>query len=275
MARRSALGAVEPCNPWILTPWLPELFSGGTVARHAAGVPYFAGLMSGDTGALVGSFACEPELHHPQRGRVMGAAASSASRPTRAAGGIPLEHCTAARAASWPARGSTTTPTRRCPAPRCTGWPRARGARRERTSGVWSTTSKLDLAGVMADAVWDRAYADVSAWPCWNEALAAADLAEPFEVGARARVRFKTGLRLRFTLVEVEPGRLFTDESRLPGARMGHRHEIERTTDGVRLTNTIYIVGPLARLWSPILGPPARRGLPGWQRRIGEVAAER
>jgi hypothetical protein len=86
-------------------------------------------------------------------------------------------------------------------------------------------------------------------------------------------VRFRTGLRLRFTLTEVEPERAFTDESRLPGARMGHRHELQPTAGGVRLVNTIYIRGPLARLWAPILGPQAKRGLPGWQQRAVALAA--
>jgi hypothetical protein len=63
-------------------PWIPELFSASCLerirheeARHAraAGpVPYFAGLMSGETDALIGSFAGEPELHHPFYGRVKG-----------------------------------------------------------------------------------------------------------------------------------------------------------------------------------------------------------
>ena len=35
-------------------------------------MPYFAGLMSGETDALIRSFAGEPELHHPVRGRVKG-----------------------------------------------------------------------------------------------------------------------------------------------------------------------------------------------------------
>ncbi len=139
---------------------------------------------------------------------------------------------------------------------------------------MWSTSSTYDAPGLTAAAVWSRAYADASAWPAWNDALAAASLDEPFQVGSRARVRFRTGLRLRFTLVEVDPERVFTDESRLPGARMGHRHELEPTADGVRLVNTIYICGPLARLWAAILGPQAKRGLPGWQRRAAELAAE-
>ncbi|MBS1868832.1 MAG: hypothetical protein JSS99_04140 [Actinobacteria bacterium] len=130
-----------------------------------------------------------------------------------------------------------------------------------------------------AAAVWSSAYSDASAWPAWNDALASAELLGPFAVGSRARVRFKTGLRLRFTLVEVESERVFTDESRLPGARMGHRHELQPLPAagdepaGVRLVNTIYIRGPLGRLWASILGPQAQNGLPGWQRRAAALAA--
>jgi hypothetical protein len=60
-------------------PWIPELFSASVLERirsqaRAArvAVPYFEGLMSGQTDALVRSFAGEPELHHPVRGRVKG-----------------------------------------------------------------------------------------------------------------------------------------------------------------------------------------------------------
>ena len=61
-------------------PWAPELFSAPVLARledkwwreNQLAVPYFAGLQTGDTDALIGSFAGEPELHHPVRGRVKG-----------------------------------------------------------------------------------------------------------------------------------------------------------------------------------------------------------
>jgi hypothetical protein len=139
---------------------------------------------------------------------------------------------------------------------------------------MWSTTSTLEATGVGSAEVWARAYADVEAWPRWNEALAKAELDGPFEAGATAKVRFRTGLRLRFRLVEVEAERVFTDESRLPGARMGHRHALEPVGDGVRLTNTIYIDGPLSRLWALVLGPPARRGLADWQRRAAALAKQ-
>ena len=61
-------------------PFVPELFSAPVRARlenkhrqdELLAVPYFDGLMSGEPEALVQSFAAEPELHDPVRGRVNG-----------------------------------------------------------------------------------------------------------------------------------------------------------------------------------------------------------
>ena len=61
-------------------PFIPELFSGPALAQfydkkrrdELEAVPYFDGLMAGEPEALVGSFAAEPELHDPFRGRVKG-----------------------------------------------------------------------------------------------------------------------------------------------------------------------------------------------------------
>jgi hypothetical protein len=77
-------------------------------------------------------------------------------------------------------------------------------------------------------------------------------------------------------VVEFEQGRLFTDEARLPGARMGHRHRVEPTGDcSSRLTNTIYIDGASAPLWRRIMGPAAARALPDAQCAIVELAVTR
>jgi hypothetical protein len=136
----------------------------------------------------------------------------------------------------------------------------------------WETTSTLE-AGVAPSAIWRHAYADADAWPQWNAELKSAQLDGPLREGARARIVFKTGLRLRFRVVEFEDGRLFTDEARLPGARMGHRHLLEQTADGgSRLTNTIYIEGPLAFLSRRILGPAAARTLPDAQRAVVDLS---
>lgn len=137
----------------------------------------------------------------------------------------------------------------------------------------WETTSTLE-ADVPPSAVWEGAYADAGAWPQWNAELKRAKLDGPLREGAQARIVFRTGLRLRFCVTEFEEGRLFTDEARLLGARMGHRHLVEPTPGGgSRLTNTIYIEGPLASLWRRVLGPAAARSLPDAQRAVADLAS--
>ena len=135
----------------------------------------------------------------------------------------------------------------------------------------WETQSQLE-ADLDPASVWRSAYADAGAWPRWNTEIKRASLDRPLALGATARIVFRTGLRLRFDVVEHEDGRPFTDQARLPGARMGHRHLVEATDSGCRLTNTIYIDGPLAPLWRRILGPASSRSLPGAQRAIVTLA---
>jgi hypothetical protein len=61
-------------------PWIPELFSASVLERlrekwqrqRLEAVPYYDGLMSGEHDALVKSFAGQPVLHDPMRGRVKG-----------------------------------------------------------------------------------------------------------------------------------------------------------------------------------------------------------
>ncbi len=67
-------------------PWLPELFSAPALAQiedrlrraRLDLVPYFDGFLTGETDALIQSFAGEPEVHYPDRGRVKGARAFTA-----------------------------------------------------------------------------------------------------------------------------------------------------------------------------------------------------
>jgi hypothetical protein len=66
----------------MMPPWIPELFSAPALARieerrnaRMSAVPYFDGLLTGEMDARIGSFAGQPELHDPIRGRVRGVSA--------------------------------------------------------------------------------------------------------------------------------------------------------------------------------------------------------
>ena len=60
-------------------PWIPELFTAPLLeqaqerwGRELVTVPFFDGVLTGELDPLVRSFAGEPELHHPVRGRIRG-----------------------------------------------------------------------------------------------------------------------------------------------------------------------------------------------------------
>jgi hypothetical protein len=67
-------------------PWAPELFTAPALERlldrrrrdELVAVPFFYGLMAGEPDALVKSFAGEPELYDPIRGRIKGVQAFEA-----------------------------------------------------------------------------------------------------------------------------------------------------------------------------------------------------
>ncbi len=70
-------------------PWVPEMFSAPVVQRlldqrrqdEVVSMGFFEGLMADEPDALIASFAGEPELHDPMRGRIKGVPASGHSSP--------------------------------------------------------------------------------------------------------------------------------------------------------------------------------------------------
>ena len=111
-------------------PWVPELFSAPALQQvldkrrreKLVAVPYFDGLEAGEPDALVESFAGEPELYDPVRGRIKGAQAFEGVRRRDAARGSrsatssveDVEHVILERARL---RGGGPAP-RRCDGPR-------------------------------------------------------------------------------------------------------------------------------------------------------------
>jgi hypothetical protein len=138
--------------------------------------------------------------------------------------------------------------------------------------GEWSRRAWLS-ARCDARVLWRCAYADVGAWPCWSLRIRAASLDGPLALGACVRVRLRCGAPTLLRGVEFDDGRLFTDELRLPGARLGHRHVVETTGPGrARLIDTVYLDGPLSWLWVALVGRRAARALPGGQHAAVAIA---
>jgi uncharacterized protein YndB with AHSA1/START domain len=122
-------------------------------------------------------------------------------------------------------------------------------------------------------AVWD-VWADVAELPRWNPTIQDVSLDAPFAEGTTGNMKPAKGPRSKLVLREVHPPAGFVVVSRLPGARMRIEHEVaEAPEGGSRVTERAVLGGPLARLWSVLLGRGLGRDMAaGTQATVSEVA---
>ena len=76
----------------------------------------------------------------------------------------------------------------------------------------------------------------------------------------------------RFTITALEPGGLFIDETKLPGARMGHEHRVEPDDGGSIIRHRLYMDGPLATLYAALLGRQMRSSVKSFGPREVEIS---
>jgi len=113
-----------------------------------------------------------------------------------------------------------------------------------------SHTGILDAPPETVWALW----ADAGRWPEWNVELESGELDGDLAVGTDATVKFKRGGKMRLTVVELEPGRLFTNEAKLPGCRFGHEHRVEPAGGGCEITHRLYLKGLTSGAFSFMFG---------------------
>ena len=64
----------------------------------------------------------------------------------------------------------------------------------------------------------------------------------------------KGGPKAKFVISACSPDREYTDTTRLPGARLVFRHTVEPAALGCELHVQVTMDGPLAFVWSKIMG---------------------
>jgi uncharacterized protein YndB with AHSA1/START domain len=104
-----------------------------------------------------------------------------------------------------------------------------------------------------ASAIWAR-WVKPDRWAEWDPRVKSAVAESELEVGTPVKVWLGKGGSVRQQVVELEPGHRLVTEYSLPGARVGHEHEVEARGPGSEVRHRIYVEGALSGLWAMMLG---------------------
>jgi len=113
---------------------------------------------------------------------------------------------------------------------------------------MWQRIYSKTFTGVKKERVWEI-LTDINNWHEWHHDLEYCKLEGPFKVGSHFMLKPKTMSAVKIMITEINHGSSFTDCTSFFGAKMYDTHALEQTSDGLKLTNTLRVTGPLRWLW--------------------------
>ena len=104
-------------------------------------------------------------------------------------------------------------------------------------------------------------WVDHDTWSEWSPDTDWIHLDGPVIQGATGTLKPKGGPKVRFAITELAHNQTYVDTSRFPGARLIFGHLATTTAAGTVVDVEVRIEGPLALVWSAILGRGFRKSV--------------
>lgn len=126
---------------------------------------------------------------------------------------------------------------------------------------MWKRVYSKVFSGVTKEAVW-RLWTDVNAWPTWHGDLDSCKMVGEFVVGNHFMLKPHGAPAVKIVLTDIVAGQSFTDCTPFFGAKMYDTHALEETPEGLKLTNTLVVTGPLRWLWIKLVAQHVADSVP-------------
>jgi hypothetical protein len=139
---------------------------------------------------------------------------------------------------------------------------------------MWTKSHSIVTKDVTKEQLWNL-FADVNQWHTWDEGVEYAKMDGKFEKGNHFLLKPKGGPKVKIQLLETEVNRKFVDLTRFPLAKMYGEHIFEDTHDGLKITTTMKVEGPLGFLWRKIVAQGIVDSLPSEMENQIKVASKR
>lgn len=138
---------------------------------------------------------------------------------------------------------------------------------------MWSKTYSKTFQGIQKEDIW-HIWTDVNNWPNWHGDLDYCKMDGPFDIGNHFILKPKGVKAVKIVLTEVKIGHSFTDCTVFPGAKMFDTHALEETAEGLQLTNTLVVTGPLKWLWIKLVAQNVANTVPDEMESLVKLARE-
>ena len=126
---------------------------------------------------------------------------------------------------------------------------------------MWTRTYNKVFKGIKKEDIW-HIWTDVNNWPKWHGDLEYCKMEGDFVVGNHFMLKPKGISAVKIILTEVYEARKFTDCTTFFGAKMYDTHTLEETPEGLNLTNTLTVIGPLKWLWIKLVAENVANTVP-------------
>lgn len=126
---------------------------------------------------------------------------------------------------------------------------------------MWSKSHSIVTKEATKEQLW-KLFSDVNNWHKWDRGIEYAKMDGKFEKGNFFELRPKGGPKVRIQLVEAVENKTFTDFTKFPFAKMYGEHCFEDTPEGLKITTTMKVTGPLGFLWRKIVAQDIVNKLP-------------
>jgi hypothetical protein len=126
---------------------------------------------------------------------------------------------------------------------------------------MWIRTFSKTFPGVKREDIW-RLWIDVNNWPKWHGDLDYCQMDGEFRVGNHFMLKPKGVKPIKIVLTKINVGHSFTDCTSFFGAQMFDTHSMEDSHEGLRLTNKLFVTGPLKWLWIKLVAENVANSVP-------------
>jgi len=138
---------------------------------------------------------------------------------------------------------------------------------------AWIKTYSIVVPNLEPAQVW-KIWSDVNNRHLWDLDTEWAKINGPFEQGAIIQFKPKGGPNLSMEITECTPNRSFTDCFKIPLARLYGIHEMRPTSEGLEISCTIQIEGPLKWVLRKMVGEKIVAELPGQTEMLVKLASQ-